>query len=200
MLHKMARIIMHNPTATAQEITERMGYAQSKSVYYWLRKAGFKGIVDFRQAVLTGNFPPPEDPLQRIPVARDQGEYVRRSIPIVGHFSRFVGPSTTGERPRSFVPSPIAISTEGYALVVDSSRYQPGIQEHDLLIVDPKQDWVDGDLILVSCIDRGNLLGHVYAREESLLLIPPQHPGSALHIALAELTVFGRVVGLIRQY
>lgn len=200
-LRKMARIVMQNPTATAREITEKMGYAQEKSVYYWLRKAGFRGIVDFRQAVLTGNFPPPDDFFTRLPIATDQqGKYMRRSIPVLGDFSKFVGATLSKLRPRFFLNCPGAISKNGFALIMDLPDYHPAVQRDDIIAIDPDQESIQGDILLVSSVNRGNLLGHIYGKEESRLLISPTNPGYAITFNQEGFTVLGRVVALIRQY
>lgn len=72
ILQKMARFIQSNPNITVRELASLLGYAEERSVYYWLNKARFAGIRDFRQAVLTGRFNfTPDAPAGPGPVSRE---------------------------------------------------------------------------------------------------------------------------------
>ena len=51
---RMAEIILARPSVTARQLAQELGFAQERSVYYWLRKAGYGGLQSFRAAVLTG--------------------------------------------------------------------------------------------------------------------------------------------------
>lgn len=48
----MAALVRENPNITVREIAGKMKFADNKSVYYWLAKAEFQGIGQFKQAVL----------------------------------------------------------------------------------------------------------------------------------------------------
>lgn len=48
----MAYLVRENPNITVREIADRLKFADNKSVYYWLGKANFQGIGDFKQAIL----------------------------------------------------------------------------------------------------------------------------------------------------
>jgi len=41
-IDQMAQLVLANPTITAKELAQKMGYAEQKSVYYWLEKAGYR--------------------------------------------------------------------------------------------------------------------------------------------------------------
>jgi hypothetical protein len=49
----MSRLILADPNVTARQIAKTLGYAEEKSVYYWLSKSGYKGMRDFKKAVLS---------------------------------------------------------------------------------------------------------------------------------------------------
>jgi hypothetical protein len=51
-VERMAWVIREDPSITVKELTKKMGFAEQKSVYYWLDKANFKGLKAFRRAVL----------------------------------------------------------------------------------------------------------------------------------------------------
>lgn len=57
IIHEMARFLLMNPSITAKELARKMGYAEEKSIYYWLNKAGFSGMKEFRRKVLSRQFP-----------------------------------------------------------------------------------------------------------------------------------------------
>lgn len=49
----MRAVVRAHPTITVHELAREMGYSEDRSVYYWLRKAGFRGLRDFKESVLT---------------------------------------------------------------------------------------------------------------------------------------------------
>lgn len=48
----MRSLIRAHPTMTVHELAEAMGYSEDRSIYYWLRKAGHKGLRDFKAEIL----------------------------------------------------------------------------------------------------------------------------------------------------
>lgn len=50
----MRKAVQAQPTITVRELAALMGYSEERSVYYWLQRAGFKGLRDFKASVLTG--------------------------------------------------------------------------------------------------------------------------------------------------
>jgi hypothetical protein len=56
VVDKIAELIRTDPSITVKELARRLGYAEEKSVYYWINKRGFRGIRPFKRAVLTGQF------------------------------------------------------------------------------------------------------------------------------------------------
>ena len=53
---KMARLIRQRPSISARDVAKSLGYAEPKSVYYWLGKIGFS-FRTFKEAVLSGVWP-----------------------------------------------------------------------------------------------------------------------------------------------
>jgi hypothetical protein len=51
-LAQMAALVRKNPSITVREIADKLQFADSKSVYYWLEKGNVKGIKDFKRMVL----------------------------------------------------------------------------------------------------------------------------------------------------
>ncbi|MDA8199628.1 MAG: hypothetical protein M0Z54_09405 [Thermaerobacter sp.] len=53
---KIADVILSDPSVSVREIAQRLGYAEEKTIYYWMNKRGFHGIRPFKRAVLTGQY------------------------------------------------------------------------------------------------------------------------------------------------
>ena len=123
MLDRMAQIIRENPTATVREIAAQLGFSEEKSVYYWLQKERFRGLKEFKRAVLTGRYPRSPYVLgsttSRAREAEDAYEAFRP--PIAVGFSPD-GTPILGEK-RSAVR--LAAGVRSFVLVVDGNAYAP---------------------------------------------------------------------------
>lgn len=76
MIDRIANLILEDPLITAGRIAHKLGYAEEKTVYYWLQKSHFAGLNAFKKAVLRGRYLPQDAALQesallygRLPVA-----------------------------------------------------------------------------------------------------------------------------------
>lgn len=58
VIDRIANLILEDPLITAGQIAHRLGYAEEKTVYYWLHKSHFGGLNAFKKAVLHGHFLP----------------------------------------------------------------------------------------------------------------------------------------------
>ncbi len=58
VIDRIANLILEDPLMTAGRIANRLGYAEEKTVYYWLHKSNFAGLTAFKKAVLHGQFLP----------------------------------------------------------------------------------------------------------------------------------------------
>src|SRR5690606_36790877 len=56
VLQRMSQLVRERPDITVRELADALEYSQERSVYYWLNKAGFRGIRQFRDAVLRGEW------------------------------------------------------------------------------------------------------------------------------------------------
>ncbi|MHB1610191.1 MAG: hypothetical protein ACYCT0_00710 [Sulfobacillus sp.] len=56
VLNQMAQFILEDPYITAKQLAKKLGYAEEKTVYYWVDKASFRGLQSFKRAVLGGQF------------------------------------------------------------------------------------------------------------------------------------------------
>lgn len=51
-LDKMTSVVREDPSITVKELTRKMGFSEQKSIYYWLAKQGYRGLREFKRAVL----------------------------------------------------------------------------------------------------------------------------------------------------
>lgn len=56
VIDQIANLILEDPLITASRIARKLGYAEEKTVYYWLHKSHFGGLNAFKKAVLHGQF------------------------------------------------------------------------------------------------------------------------------------------------
>lgn len=185
----MAAIILKRPTITARQLADALDFAQVRSVYYWLRKAGYRGMTDFRQAVLTGKYP--------VSTTASAGPVQLRAR----HVAEV--PLLAAERPPSdYVVTTRTVSREAFAVAVDSDDYRPLVERNDILLIDPDDRLVDGDLAWVEPDSGRQVLCRVYATPERWYVHPvtgrpiePPPKDGPVGIRL-----LGRVVGLHRTF
>lgn len=186
IIDDMVHLVRQNPNVTAKEIAAHLGYAEEKSVYYWLQKAGFRGLRDFRLSVLKRTFPPPA----RKPnpsIARDSGQ---GAIPLYAegsgrpeqsglweHIHKHAGPSSFG-------------------VVLSKSEYPPVASEGDVIVVDPDAPCFQGDLIWVKV--RGAMrLARQYGRPGGPeIFVDAAKPG----MLLTPDSVEGKVVLILKSF
>ena len=95
VLDKMVSLILQDPFLTATEIARRLGYAEEKTVYYWVDKAHYPGLVAFKRAVLSGQYR--SSSAQESPARYGL-------IPIIRGFSTEGVPIVTGQHYRGVAP------------------------------------------------------------------------------------------------
>ena len=52
-LAQIQSLVRSHPTITVRELAAALGFSEERSVYYWLQKAGFRGLKDFKASVLS---------------------------------------------------------------------------------------------------------------------------------------------------
>jgi len=146
VLEQMAEMVRQNPAITVHELAQALGYAEQKSIYYWLHKARFRGFKEFKKAVLTGVYP----------------ERMRRPSPIAPRVRERKTPYTTDLLPlaRGLGPdggpvwagvSPLPrrnLSEKAFAVDWLSGEYFPFFMAGDHLAVDPEAPLSPGDIVL----------------------------------------------------
>ncbi len=169
----IARLVLKNPNISAREIAQVLGYAEQKSVYYWLRKAGFKGMRDFRQEVLSRNFFVDTGTVDA-PVARDQDS--TESLP-----------SKLGQY--------LAEHLDPGSLLVLLSRDSGHIASSgDVAVADPKAPESQGDLVAAR-IEGSTGIARRYLTPGDPIFVDPADP----KITLLPEYIIGKVVLVVRR-
>ncbi|HHT01547.1 MAG TPA: hypothetical protein GXZ96_02470 [Firmicutes bacterium] len=149
VLKQMAKLILQNPSITVRELANTLGYSEEKSIYYWLEKANFFGIKQFKQAVLTGEFPVDESAFA---IANSQVDFVSESgsppprLPLMKGFGPQGNPIFA--TPTISVFGGDGLSQNAFAFVLEVKQYMPYFMPSDLVIVDPAIPLEDGAWVL----------------------------------------------------
>ncbi len=186
VIDQMSRLVLADPNVTAREIAKQLGYAEEKSVYYWLQKSGFTGMREFKKSVLRRALPSPA-PHPEHPLARDAGEpgismfmdsdLKAARTTLQSHFEGFLG-------------------HDSFAVLLTRTDYHPLAGAGDVLIVDPGAPSFQGDLMWASVRGKMHLLRQYGMPDERLLYVDAGQPGSLLMPDF----VSGKVMFILRKY
>ncbi|MDI6893531.1 MAG: hypothetical protein AB1503_04065 [Bacillota bacterium] len=146
VLEQVAEMVRQNPAITVAEIAQKLGYAESKSIYYWLHKARFRGFKEFKKAVLTGVFPERLRRPSPLPnrVRERRVPYSSDLLPLARGLGPDGGPVWAGV---SSLPRR-DLSERAFALDWLSGEYFPFFMAGDHLAVDPEAPLQSGDTVL----------------------------------------------------
>lgn len=154
-LERMASIIREDPSVTVKELARRMGFAEQKSVYYWLGKQKFRGMKEFKRAVLAQRYSArvedggkPAAPPTDMPEMRRQGAHRLMAVPVASGVSREGQPVWSQDTIHIDLPG--RTSSSVYAVRMEPPAEVPYCQEW--LVVDPLESPRDGSLAL--CVPR----------------------------------------------
>lgn len=187
VLQEITRLVREEPTLTVRELARRLGYAEEGSVYYWLRKAGFRGIQDLRRAVLGGR--EAREPLSPWPQQVREGE---PSLPSVPFFA------DSGDTPAERLVVHLPVSPRSFARRVQTGEYAPYLLSDDIVVVDPRGAFRDGDLAFVEDATGRSLLRR-FLGPGPAYWVHPTDPHAA-PLPGPALTLVGKVVEVIRLY
>ena len=188
VLQRMSQLVRERPAITVRELADALGYSQERSVYYWLNKADFRGIRQFRDAVLrgewggsagirsqVGGYELPLYRMSQLPFDRDQPPPSSRRLVV--------------ETP----PAP-----EAFAVEVEGSEYAPVIEPQDQLVIDPASEPRDGDLVLVLLKGSGPAIRRIFGQNPTWLTHPSRpRPFEAYP---SRPVILGRISRLVRLF
>jgi SOS-response transcriptional repressor LexA len=180
IINKMERLVLANPNISARELAKRLGFLEQKSVYYWLEKAGYKGLKDFRAKVLTRSSPithklsdkpsTKKDSLRWIPLFKDSGADTNMDL-------------------KDFIQQNLA--EDGFCILVSGDYLLPWAGNNDVLLVDKVAQTRSGDLVIVEisrriylarCYRVGNNIVYVDANQPEKILNPDSVTGKLVFI------------------
>lgn len=195
-LQRIANLIRKQPSLTVREIAAILGYSEGKSVYYWLTKAGFHGIKDFRDQVFQGNYPPL--PLPPPAVAGEEPErYTTLDYPLVEAVAPSGRPLFANRPYRLHWPTD---SQKAFLFRLKNPEYSPFLLAGDVLLVDPSARGRDGQLVLIHLADREPQVRRFYRTEQGPFLLHPAQPEVAHKPPqTSRLHVLGVIIRVIRE-
>lgn len=187
VIDEIARYILADPNVTARTIAARLGYAEEKSVYYWLQKAGFKGMKDFKASVLRRTLPGAAPRKPDTPLARDAGDSgltlfsdADEKTPVSNFQSHVEG----------------LVGHETYGVLLTRTEFPPFAGAGDVVVVDPGAPSFQGDLMWASVKGRMRLVRQYGKPDGAALYVDAGQPG----YLLTPDYVSGKVVFILRKY
>lgn len=198
MLERIAQVVRENPSATARDIARRLGYSEEKSIYYWLDKGQFKGLKDFRQAVLTGRFQQGPYIVGQGQTQQERGEIASdtlNNVPVATSFAPGGRPVFSG----STVSAMFRTSREAFGFLLGIQEYAPTLLKGDILIVDPALSPSRGDLVLVFWEGTPKVV-RFYPADEKAVLIHPSELTAAATVTWDAFRLMGKIAGIIRRF
>ncbi len=156
---KIADVILSDPSVSVREIAQRLGYAEEKTIYYWMNKRGFHGIRPFKRAVLTGQY-------RAVSRAREAVGRPGR-LPVADRLTKAGEPVYTGET------LPITLD-RGRGLFVWRYQGPPtlGILPGDYLVIGPV-NLEAAAMVLAIGPEQGPAIRHVLHTDGGPLLVEP---------------------------
>lgn len=193
VLERMSEIVRQNPAITVRELAARLGYAEQKSVYYWLHKNRFRGFKEFKRSVLTGVYPERirRAPMRAVRMREQRTHYGEDFLPLAKGLSADGEPVWGGVSP---LPR-LTASAQAFALKWESGEYYPIFWPGDQLAVDPAASPEPGDLVLAISDELPALLRSYQTQSGPVYTHPIT---GALYSPADVRQVVGRVVALWR--
>ena len=184
VIDQMSRLVLADPNVTARQIAKSLGYAEEKSVYYWLQKSGFSGMRDFKRSVLKRTLPASR---RAEGFARDAGDTF---LPL---FSDLQHKALGADLQRHLLE---VMGHESFGVVLMEGNCEPLAGQGDVLLVDPGAPAFQGDLQWASVRGRMRLVRQYGADADSLFFVDATQPGSIVSPDY----VSGKVVFILRKY
>lgn len=184
-LDRLVDLIRAHPTMTGKELARSLGYAEPRSLYHWLQKAGYSGLRPFRNAVLRGEYPPFALPPTHVRLAETSSQP-----------QQIEGFSESGDLLLADDP----INWPGnadFSLRWEGADVQPLVAHGDWLLLQRPEDLADGDWLVLRRGDGTLHIGRLITiGAERAVVQPPL--GEVWHGPLPQ--VVARIVGLLRLF
>ncbi len=184
VIDQMSKLILADPNVTARQLAKSLGYAEEKSVYYWLAKAGFRGIKDFKKSVLARSLPAPR---RTEHYARDSSDTF---MPLFSDTAR----KALGTGLHQHIGD--GLSHESFGVLVTESGCEPLAARGDILLVDPSAPTLQGDLQWASVRGRMRLVRQYGGAGGDTIFVDAIEPGAVVSPDF----VSGKVVYIVRKF
>lgn len=159
VLNQIAQLILEDPYITAVQIARRLGYAEEKTVYYWIDKGHYQGLTAFKRAVLAGQY--------HINATAREPRVRYGKVPIVYTFTPEGNPVHSGE----------SVSVANTHKAQLAWRYQglplPTILAQDILLAASLDDAPQAPLRIVLTAEGAVELRHRIVADDRDLLVHP---------------------------
>lgn len=206
VLDKIARLIRENPAVSVKELARRMGFAQERSIYYWLQKGRYDSIKQFKNDVLRSR---PADRLSEDTGAsgRDlEPAFVEEAEPSYSYRMPVVPVRQGGQhRPppgrERLVVTALQLSRDAFAVNIETTEYTPWFLKGDLLLVEPSAEVRGGDPVLAWIPPKGTTVRYACG-DNPLLLVHPADTRVCDRVSptQGQARVMGKIVELIRRF
>jgi SOS-response transcriptional repressor LexA len=185
IIDDIARLVLQDPNLSARGIAKKLGYSEQKSVYYWLKKAGFRGLKDFRHAVLRGRYPVVPSNISSTEMVRDVPN--AKSLPLYDDEQQV---------PLGDLSSVLDRGDNSFAVLVSRKDLCTEAKAGDVLLIDPEARIFQGDLVATNVKGKMTLTRvHYGAMSDTPVYVSSGRNGG---VVIPEIVV-GKVVHLLKR-
>lgn len=128
-LEQIIALIKQNPSITVKGLIQKLGYSESKTIYYWLQKVNYRSFPQFKRDVLRGDFPAKKNNS----VLEESLHYSQIHIPLCLHIAQN-GKMLFAEDKIMTIPQ---TSNSEFAYELPTDEYGPWLAKGSLLILNP---------------------------------------------------------------
>ncbi|OLZ09680.1 hypothetical protein [Sulfobacillus thermosulfidooxidans] len=182
VLNRMAYLILEDPFITAAELSQKLGYSEEKTIYYWLAKAHYQGLQAFKRAVVGGRFRLPAQ------IAKETVSQYGR-LPVLDGFNADGKPILTKES----LSGSLAANVLGKMAWRYHGPSQGPVQSGDLLLLSPLRDEDPAKWVLAGSTKLPTVLMKVTTGTDTCYIRPDTCEIASFNVAMY------RIVQIVRN-
>lgn len=181
----MTALVRENPNITVREIADKMKFADNKSVYYWLAKANYQGIGEFKHAILKER----NNNLDGVVIKQNNKNKFLIKVPLRNWVGRKSGDGIKWFYMFHDYPNPRGL----FATVIESNEFFPWFSENDLIVVDTSLNLSAKPWVL--CKKGRSFLIVRYGPHNSIY-----HPNTLKPCSRSGIALLGPIIKLMRDW
>ncbi len=181
----MAALVRENPNITVREIADKMKFADNKSVYYWLAKANYHGIGEFKQAILTEQ----NKNLDGIVIKQNNKNKFIIKVPLRNWAGKKSRDGLKWFHIFHDYPNPRGL----FATIIETNEFSPWFSEKDLIVVDTSLNMSAKPWVL--CKKGRSFLIVRYGPQNSIY-----HPSTLKPCSRSGIVLLGPIIKLLRDW